>query len=123
MLPSIAAHPRKKEVIRAPGPRLDDSAGARARAMPPGPDVAIDAHDLVPGAEPDEVEREAHRECMHRPRAQPQGTLGRKLVEAAQPTAPRQDPARLVHVQSAAELASRQAPEAPLPRPHRRAST
>src|SRR4051794_13809810 len=109
---SIAANPGKKEVIRASGLRLDDRAGARTRAMPPGRDMAIDAQDLVPRAEPDQVEREAHRERVDRARPQAQRTPGRQLVEPAEPAPARHDPARLVHMQSASELVCRKAPEA-----------
>src|SRR3954468_5520815 len=83
-------------------------------------DVAIDPYHRPVAADPDEVEREAHRERVHRAAAQPQRAILGQLVEPPEPAPPRARPARLVHTQPAAQLAPRQAPAPALPRAHPR---
>ena len=84
--------------------------------MTPRRDRAIDPHDRPVGAEPDEIEREAHRERVDRAAARnPQRTVGRQGVEAAEPAPPRSHPAGIVDAQAAGQVARGKRGEPPLP--------
>ena len=83
---------------------LDDGAGLEAPLQPPGRDRRVDADDLPVLAEPDQVEREAHRERVHGAAArdvqrEPAGiasSLARPFMRAARvsASATRRPPAR-----------------------------
>jgi hypothetical protein len=82
--------------------------------------IPIDPHDRSVGPDPDEVEREAHRERVDRAAAQSQRALGRQLVQPAEPAPARVEPARVVDAQPVGQLVRRQPPEPSLPPAHRR---
>src|SRR4051812_50017671 len=90
--------------------------------MAPRRDLAVDPHDRSVAPDPDQVEREAHRERVHRAAPQPQRAVRRQAVEPAEPAAPRVEPARLVHSKPAIQLVCRQPPQPPPPPAHCRLS-
>src|SRR6185312_1889997 len=113
---SIPGNARRDEAICATGPRLDDGTRAGAPAMTPRRDVAIDPHDRPVRAQPDEIEREAHRERVDRAAARdPERAVGRQGVEASEATPPRSHPARVVDAQAVGEVPRGQRREPPLP--------
>src|SRR5207253_7199866 len=61
-----------EERVGSPGGDLEDRPRAPAETHPPRLDVAIDAHGATVGAQPDQVEREAHLERLNAPRARDQ---------------------------------------------------
>ena len=60
-----AARPAARKRSAVP-PRASTTERARGRTEPPRRDARVDAHDVAVLVEPDQVEREAHRERVHR---------------------------------------------------------
>jgi hypothetical protein len=93
---SIPGNTRRDKGIRATRPRLDHRARPSATTVAARRDVAVDSHDGPVGIEPDQVEREPHRERVHRSAAQVQSAIGGERVQAAEPTPASAHPAGVV---------------------------
>ena len=100
------------ERVGGAGVRLHDGAGAEAELEPARRDRAVDAHRLAVARQPDEVEREAHRERVHGAAAREveRELLGHR-VEPGQALHPRRAGAGLGDPEAAGQVAARQVVE------------